>query len=105
MICIPFTVKPGIYDIMVVLEQENIDRIKEYDPAMIPLDDFPEPFKSMQLSEVHITFGNKEDLAFCMAQEQGPAGLKIVLEHLTRGWKYKPEQGDNDQGPQQVRAN
>lgn len=85
---------------MIVLEQGGIDRIKEYDPAQLRINDLTEPFKSMKLDEIHITYGTKEDIVYCTAQEQGAAGLKKVLQHLTRGWKYRPELGDNNQGPQ-----
>lgn len=100
MIVIPFSIKQGMYSLMFVLEQDSIDRIKEYDPAQINLQDLTEPFRSMKLDEIHITFGNKEDMAFVMSQEQGVEGLKKVLQHLTRGWKFRPELGDNDSGPQ-----
>lgn len=100
MICIPFSINQGRFNVLIVLEQDGIDRIKEHDPAEVNLRAMPEPYRSMTLDEVHITFGTADDIRFIMSQEPGGTGLKEVLKRMTRGWKYRPELGDNDGPPQ-----
>jgi hypothetical protein len=29
-------------------------------------------------------------------------GLKAIIEYLQRGWKFRPEVGDHDRGPEKL---
>jgi hypothetical protein len=95
MIVIPFQIEPSgrTFSVLVILEQENIDRLKEYDPATIGVaTQFPKPWCDMKLYEIVISFGTSEDIA----KARNMTNFTDVLKHFTKGFKFSPELGDSD---------
>jgi hypothetical protein len=95
MIILPFAVGPGMCSIFVLLGDENIERIKEYDPAEVTLNKLPEPWVHMKVKDVVIGYATDAEsleLVSCRDSESRQEALK----RLMRGWKFRPDKGDND---------
>lgn len=95
MLLIPFSDKPGTYKLFVVLENDNIERMKEADPAQItfPLQGFEDKRLKMMLL-VHVSEEEKQHVLRLM--QDGKPGE--ILQYLSRGFVFRPEAGDHD-GP------
>ena len=100
MLVIPIELKDGGYDLMIVLEADNLSRMRENDPAIVELDKLVGPWQGRELREIHIVAPTAEDLvkAITMAKERK---LIAALKFLERGWLFRPEQGDHNQ-PYQI---
>ena len=95
MLTIPFKISQRHYSIFVILEEDNLKRLKDYDPAEIVLSNFPEEWKSLQLKDIIIGYANEKDKTTVNAFfEQGEP--EKALRYLSRGFKFKPEDGDHD---------
>ena len=94
MIAIPIQVNGQEYDVWIVLNDESIDRIKQYDPAEYVLDKATD-YRGLKLRGMVITYGNEADInqVWTLAK----AGkMPDALRHLSRGSKFKPKSGDSD---------
>ncbi len=95
MFCIPIGIGDRKYTVLVVLQADNIERIREYDPAVVTINSFGEPWNGMKLADVSITFATAEDEkeAFRLCRE----GMILeAVRFLTRGFRYRPDKGDKD---------
>lgn len=95
MYTIPFQVSPTEFSVFVVMRDENIDRIKAYDPAEVRSEKFGLPWVHLKLKDVII--------GYCTAEEEveikaitSPEQTVEMLKKLSRGWAYRPEAGDHD---------
>ncbi len=96
LLVIPFSVTNVGYSLMIVLQEGNIDRIREYDPAVVVMRELPPDMG--QLVDVVVTFATTEDAAFI--EECGRTGrISEALKRLTRGYRFRPDLGDHDGGP------
>lgn len=97
MFCLPFQTSPTEFTVFVFLQEENIARMREYDPAEVITTRLGGEFQKLRLSEIVIGFATEEDFERVMelCQRGEP---KEALRHLTRGFRYRPDQGDRD-GP------
>ena len=93
---IPFQTGPASYNVFVVIEDDNLARMREYDPAQFGLDRLPPEWGARRLGMVIIGYPSPKDLAqvqfLLQAGEVGRA-----LKFLTRGFKFDPAQGDSDE--------
>lgn len=95
MILIPFQINEQEFNIFCALQQENIERIREYDPAQI------EPYKlgagwdKLKLNIVFIGYANNRDIQRIQAWI-AVGQLDEALKHLSHGFQFKPEAGDHD---------
>lgn len=97
MFCLPIAISPTEYALYVFLQNENLERMRKYDPAEVKLAHLGDAFRDLKLKEVIIGFATDED--FERVMELCQAGKpKEALRHLTRGFRYRPDQGDHD-GP------
>jgi hypothetical protein len=97
MIIIPFSTHPTEYEIFVVLLDENVSRIKAYDPAEVKAIITPE-FKHKKLKTVYIGYCKNEEVRHLLTLAQSGKVVE-ALKYLTRGFEYKPEQGDHNGPP------
>lgn len=96
MLVLPFQISETEYNVVVILEDENIERIKEHDPAEIHTKLFADKFASRELKGVMVAYASpseKENLIALV--EQGD--LPKVFSILSRGFKFRPEKGDHDE--------
>jgi hypothetical protein len=92
---IPFPVAEGVYSVFVILEPENLQRMKDNDPAQLNVWKLPEEYRRLTLRDVIIATPSAEDTAKAMNLiRQGDPGQAFLL--LSRGFQYKPKEGDND---------
>lgn len=92
---IPFPVSDEEYSVFVILEPENIKRMADNDPAQINIWKLPEPFSKMRLRDVILSSPSLQDAATAegmIAKGRGAA----AMEFLSRGFQFKPKEGDND---------
>jgi hypothetical protein len=97
MISIPYQITKTAYGIFLALEEENVERIRAYDPAQLQVSKLREPFKSMKLVAVTVGFINAEDKAEAVRLMRNSSTVVPLLEYLSRGFQYRPESGDNDE--------
>jgi hypothetical protein len=94
---IPFQVRPLHYSVVVVLSDENIERIRHYDPAEIVSGDITralgEPWHWLTLRDVIVAYATTEELnTVTVLVKEGKATEALRL--VTRGWQYRPHEGD-----------
>jgi hypothetical protein len=95
MLLIPFEVGGGEFSVFVVLEGENLERMKANDPAQINVWKMGEPFARLKLRDVMITSPSADDVAKALVLIRGGQPRK-AMEFLSRGFKYQPDRGDSD---------
>jgi hypothetical protein len=93
---LPFRINDTEYSLFVVFEDENIERIREQDPAEVHLPLLGDRwYKELRLRDVIITYANAEDLKtfhdLCMQDK-----AREAMQFLCRGFRYRPDRGDND---------
>lgn len=83
------------YDLCVILQDDNIARMKTYDPAELLTANLPQIYQSRKIRNVIIMYATEEEVpritAMCRAGQ-----IKEALKYLSRGWVFRPEAGDND---------
>lgn len=92
---VPWAVSPVSYQLAVILEDDNLKRIKEYDPAEVLTDKLGAPWTGMKLVGITIHYATTkeiQELSRCV----NPAQATAMLRSLSRGWKYRPKEGDHD---------
>lgn len=92
---IPFKTEPGRYNLFVILEDANVERIKQYDPAQFDARKLPEEWHACTLDVIIIGYANAHDIAK-VRELIGRGAAASAMEYLSRGFAYKPLQGDND---------
>jgi hypothetical protein len=94
MMGIPIRISPTEFDITVVLEPENIARMREHDPAELVKKLYGPPWTGLQIRNIAIAFlPTEEREEFLRRLKQDPLD---GLRWLSRGFKYRPDRGDAD---------
>lgn len=96
MFTIPLQVNPQEFDLFVFFEDENISRIKEYDPAEVVKKHLPGLFQKLQIRNVVIGYVAPGEMDAVFTRLQNGEDVRAVLRTLTRGFRYRPDQGDHD---------
>jgi hypothetical protein len=89
-------VRENCVDLLIVLEADNLERMKRYDQAEIEWSKMPQ--SKLPLRNVAIGYATASDVVQIqrLAQQGKPMeAVKIV----TRGWEFRPDLGDHDAGP------
>lgn len=95
MIIIPFQVGPLEYNVFVALQDENLERMKAYDPAQLEPRKLGHPWDFMRLNVVLIGYATEADIAEIQDLAARGRGAEIP-KRLSRGFKFRPEAGDYD---------
>lgn len=99
MIAIPFQVSDTHYSVVLVLQDDNIERIKSCDPAVFESGKvLVEPFKSLKLADVMLAYASKEDTIRLQSVGED---FQAIMKILCRGWSHRPDLGDHDAGEYQ----
>jgi hypothetical protein len=95
MLVIPFQLNAEEFSVFVVLEDENLERMKANDPAQVNVWKMGEPYARLTLRDVIIASPTAADVATAlqMARSGSPAA---AMEYLSRGFKFRPDKGDSD---------
>ena len=94
MMVVPFQVSAAAYSIFVVLEDENIERIKAYDPAEVTTSKMA-GFADLHLDTVIVGYASGAEIAELTAITD-PRELPAFLRKLSRGFRFRPDRGDYD---------
>jgi len=95
MIVIPFQINKSEYSILIALEEENLTRMKKYDPAELSVDKLPSDMRKLKLKTIHLCYATAEDAGqMLLFVKQGEIGK--ALSHLARGFEFRPDLGDSD---------
>lgn len=95
MLTLPVRISDSEMDLYVILETENLDRMRAYDPAEIVHSALGEKWKDLALRKVVLMFATAADLRTIMPPLENGDPL-TALRYLSRGWRYRPESGDHD---------
>jgi hypothetical protein len=84
--------------VIVVIDGVSLERMQKADPAEIVL----------RQSGKHLV---NPTLLFCFERDHVALNkfiqannIKGLIKHLQRGWKFRPELGDHDRGPESIKA-
>ena len=91
----------GTVDLCIVLDEVSIERIKRYDPAEVQWPQLPPIYSSRRPATIGVAFATKSDQAEIerMAASGDPNWQEQAIKLVTRGFEYRPDEGDHDFGP------
>ena len=95
MVTLPLQVSMTHYDLFLILEDDNLERIKAYDPAEVALRRLPPAWHKLTVRNIQLCYATAEELKLLMGATNIVEVVKR-LKVLSRGWQFKPEQGDSD---------
>lgn len=101
MICIPMIKDATTFDVFVCLKDEGIGRIRNYDPAEVIAEKFGLSPRKMGCVIIGYATDAEEAELLRASKDQIPA----LLRKLSRGFAFKPKEGDNDLPYQKVKEN
>lgn len=82
--------------VLIVLEDENVERIRQQDPVEIKWGQLPKAVHRPDLvGIVHLGVADVGQLRTLMQEGK----IREAFKFATRGFKYQPEKGDHDMGP------
>ena len=94
MIAIPFQVSETEWSIFIALQDDNLERMKQYDPASVTIAKCGEPWTHLKLRDVIIGYATPADLDHIFELQRNGHGRE-ALQHLSRGFRFRPERGDS----------
>jgi hypothetical protein len=93
---IPVIVSEDYYDLFIILEEENIRRMKTYDPAELLTTNLPVEFITRKVNNIVLMYATADDLkrvtAACAMNDVSGA-----LRILSRGFQWRPDRGDKNE--------
>ena len=90
----------GTVDLLIVLAEENIERIRQYDPAEVIWPQLPRDYAMRRPSTIGVTFATAAEQAQIEHMSAtDPDWQQKAFAMLTRGFEFKPDKGDHDFGP------
>lgn len=98
MTVLPFQINAREYSVIMAFDEEGLGRIRQYDPGELHLYTLGPPWTLLKLKDVIVTYCTASDLdrvlELCRAGD-----TRAACRWLTRGFKFRPEEGDHDQPP------
>jgi hypothetical protein len=84
--------------LVIVMGNDNVERIKQYDPVEVIWKELPWKLSSRVPHTIGISYATGEEMAAIeKLAAEGKSNEALAL--VTRGWQYHPEKGDHDFGP------
>jgi len=88
----------GRRDVLIILGPENIERMREKDPFEMKIWEMP---GDAPMGVIQIVFAyDAEMMQIEQLARQGKTEEAIKM--ATSGWRYRPEKGDHDLGPEKL---
>lgn len=104
MIVIPFAISETEFSILIGLDEKSIERIRNYDPAAVIMSHIAHGgFRDKKLKDISITFASEDDIAHILPLVNNNKTLE-ALQYLTRGFVFRPDKGDYDGPPLNLRT-
>lgn len=104
MMTVPLQIDAVHFDLFVILEDENIERIKNYDPAELVGKSLGSPWIYLRIRNVIILYATADETRRLSECANKPATVDM-LRHLSRGWEHRPDKGDSDESYQRPNQN
>jgi len=102
MMVVPYRTGDSEYAVYVILGRDSLDRIADYDPAVIQLNKLSGPWQRLRLVEIVITWATEAE--FKQIIELATANKpREALKLVTRGFRFRPDLGDYDGPPLSVK--
>lgn len=90
----------GTVDLVMVLSDENIERMKRYDPAQMPWATLPLEFSTRRPHTIGVAYATAAELVEIERMSlSDPDWKEKALMMLSRGFEFRPDLGDHDFGP------
>lgn len=90
----------GKVDVVIVMAEENIERIRRYDPAQVNWRDLPPEYSMRSIHSVGVAYATADELKEIERMSLSDADWKEkALKTLSRGFEFRPDLGDHDFGP------
>ena len=89
----------GRVDMLVVLNDENIERMKRYDPAQVLWMHLPPEYSARRPESIGVAFATAQDLKEIEQMSVAdPDWKEKAMKMLSRGFEFRPDLGDHDFG-------
>jgi hypothetical protein len=90
----------GTVDLLIVMDQESIERIRAYDPAEVMWGSLPPEYSMRRPHTIGIGFATAAEL-FEIEQmsKTDPDWKDKAFAMICRGFEFRPDKGDHDFGP------
>jgi hypothetical protein len=99
MILISRVRRNGTVDLMVVLDEDSVERIKRYDPAEIPWMEMPPDIRMRRPATIAVAYATAaEQKQIEQWSVSEPDWKDKAIDMLSRGFEYRPDLGDHDFG-------
>jgi hypothetical protein len=90
----------GRVDLVIVLDEVSLDRIRNYDPAEIIWPNLPLDTSMRQPQTIGITFATAAEISEITRMSLSDADWKEkAIKLLSRGFEFRQDKGDHDFGP------
>jgi hypothetical protein len=88
----------GTVNLLIVMSEENIERIKQYDQAEVHWGQLPPEYSMRKPRTIGVGYATEAEMV--QIEKLVMKGKKDeAFALVTRGFKYRPEKGDHDFGP------
>jgi hypothetical protein len=90
--------KDGTVNLVIVLGDENVERIKQHDAAEVIWQQLPWKYSSRLPHTIGIAYATSQEMQN-IEQLAREGKNQEAIDLVTRGFRYRPELGDHDFGP------
>lgn len=91
--CIPVIVSEDSYDLFIILEEENVVRMKAYDPPEILTTALPTECLARKVNNIVLMYATDRDLTAVIAA-CAVGDVRTALRILSRGYQWRPDRGE-----------
>lgn len=88
-------------DLLIILGDDSIDRMKEKDPFEVDARNFPWKERMGNITISYATSSQMTQIEQLVRQGKRDEALDLAVETMS-GFKYRPERGDHDLGPERL---
>ncbi len=90
----------GTVDLLIVMDQESIERIRAYDPAEVLWGSLPTEYSTRRPHTIGVGFATAAELfEIEHMSKSDPDWKEKAFKMICRGFEFHPEKGDHDFGP------
>lgn len=83
------------FDVIVICDDMVLERMRRQDPAQLHVPAMGEPWASLKLRDVFLTYETPEDTAKVIALFRD-GKHREAMKFLFRGFEFRPDLGDDD---------
>ena len=95
MLSIPVRLNETEYVLFIALQDANIERIKQHDPAEVVPEKLGGDWATLTLKQIQITYATESDER-TITDLVREGNVRDAIRFMRRGFKYQPTMGDHD---------